>query len=70
MPQIRFALSRGFTVSVNIIVPFTRGGARRLACPVHICHPAGVLGLRLRQQQGMHRVYRFEDEDEMDSQVP
>jgi hypothetical protein len=32
-PQIRFALSRGFTVSGWIPCDFTRGGARRLACP-------------------------------------
>jgi hypothetical protein len=33
MPQIRFALSRGFAVSGLFCGRFTQGGARRLACP-------------------------------------
>jgi hypothetical protein len=33
MPQIKFALSRGFASSGLYFVGFTQGGARGLACP-------------------------------------
>jgi len=43
MPHIRFALSRGYTVSGLRLRGATQGGARGLTCPwLQICHPAGV----------------------------